>query len=143
MEPTASVARHETFSHQADVGVRGLGATPAEAFEQAALALTTVVTDHRVREERAVELEASSPDLEVLVYLFLNAVVRRMAVEGMLFARYEVSIEGDSLRARAHGERVDPRRHEPAVEPKGATFTELAVREDAPGRWRAQCVVDV
>ena len=34
----------EHFPHDADIGVRGWGATPAEAFEQAALALTAVVT---------------------------------------------------------------------------------------------------
>src|SRR5262252_8706485 len=37
------------FAHDADVGVRGWGATPAEAFEQAALALTAVVTHVRGR----------------------------------------------------------------------------------------------
>jgi len=36
--------RWEHFPHEADIGVRGFGATPAEAFEQAALALTAAVT---------------------------------------------------------------------------------------------------
>jgi SHS2 domain-containing protein len=31
--------RWEHFAHEADVGVRGVGATRAEAFEQAALAM--------------------------------------------------------------------------------------------------------
>jgi len=35
----------EHFDHGADIGVRGYGANPAEAFVQAALALTAVVTD--------------------------------------------------------------------------------------------------
>ena len=35
----------EHFAHGADVGVRGVGATLNEAFEQAALALTAVVAD--------------------------------------------------------------------------------------------------
>jgi tRNA nucleotidyltransferase (CCA-adding enzyme) len=33
------------FSHDADIGVVGIGPTKAEAFRQAALALTAVVTD--------------------------------------------------------------------------------------------------
>ena len=32
------------FPHDADVGVRGIGATPAQAFERAAEALAAVVT---------------------------------------------------------------------------------------------------
>lgn len=38
-------ARWEHFPHQADIGVRGMGATLAQAFEQAALALTAVIVD--------------------------------------------------------------------------------------------------
>jgi len=38
-------AHWEHFPHEADVGVRGVGATKTQAFEQAALALTAVVTD--------------------------------------------------------------------------------------------------
>ena len=34
----------EHFPHDADVGVRGFGPTPAAAFEQGALALTAAVT---------------------------------------------------------------------------------------------------
>jgi protein archease len=34
----------EHFPHDADVGVLGLGATPAEAFAQAAMATTAVIT---------------------------------------------------------------------------------------------------
>ena len=35
----------EHFPHQADVGVRGLGETLEQAFEQAALAMTAAITD--------------------------------------------------------------------------------------------------
>lgn len=41
------------------------------------------------------------------------------------------------------GEPLDRARHRPAVEIKGATYTELHVRQDADGTWHAQCVVDV
>ena len=43
-----SRARWEHFPHDADVGVRGFGPTPAEAFAQAALALTAVATRARI-----------------------------------------------------------------------------------------------
>jgi SHS2 domain-containing protein len=38
---------------------------------------------------------------------------------------------------------VDPVRHEPAVEIKGATYTALRVERRLDGHWVAQCVVDV
>ncbi len=41
------------------------------------------------------------------------------------------------------GEAVDRQKHQPAVEIKGATFTELHVCQQADGLWLAQCIVDV
>jgi SHS2 domain-containing protein len=38
----------EHFSHVADIGVRGFGSTMAASFEQAALALTSVVAELEV-----------------------------------------------------------------------------------------------
>ena len=134
----------ETFPHGADVGVRGFGASPAEAFAQAALALTSVVVEPTlVRPERPVRIACAAPDREVLLLDWLNALVSTMATERMLFGRFEVEIEHDRLAATAWGEAVAPARHRPAVEVKGATFTELRVARDPDGRWRAQCVVDV
>ncbi len=144
-----SDARWEHFGHEADVGVRGIGPTPASAFEQAAVALTAAsVAPDRVRPERCVEVTCSAPSLELLLVDWLNAVVFEMATRGMLFGRYEVRIAeneagGNELTGRAFGEAVDRERHEPAVEPKGATYTELRVEREPGGGWRAQCVVDV
>ena len=42
---SAREARWEHYDHGADIGVRGFGASKARAFEQAALALTAVITD--------------------------------------------------------------------------------------------------
>ena len=132
------------FAHGADIGVRGRGATPAEAFAQAATAVTAVVTDpSRVRPQVAVRMQCQAPDLEMLLFEWLNTLVYQMATRCMLFAAFDVRIEGDRLEAVARGEGVDVLRHAPAVEVKGATLTELAVRQGPEGDWTAQCVVDV
>ncbi len=36
---------YETFDHEADIGIRGFGATIAEAFENAAVALYSVMVN--------------------------------------------------------------------------------------------------
>jgi len=134
--------RWEHFPHDADVGVRGFGATPAEAFEQAALALTAVVTQSEVRPLVAVDVACEAPDLELLFVDWLNAIIYEMAVRNMLFGRFTVAIEDGRLKATLHGEAVDVPRHAPACEPKGATYTALRVAQDR-GLWSAACVVDV
>jgi SHS2 domain-containing protein len=134
----------ETFAHEADIGVRGTGATPAEAFAGAALAMTSVICDPaRVAPREAVPVECAAPDDELLLVDWLNALVYEMATRHMLFSRFDVSVEGHRLKATAWGESVVAARHRPAAEVKGASFCELAVRRQADGGWLAQCVVDV
>ncbi|MGB5697329.1 MAG: archease [Polyangiales bacterium] len=134
----------EHFPHEADIGVRGRGESPSIAFEQAALALTAIVTDpDRVHDEESVDISCKAPNLEVLLVDWLNAIIYEMMTRSMLFGHFHVEIDGLCLSARADGERVDRQRHEPVVEPKGATFTELRVSQDDGGHWVAQCIVDV
>ena len=134
----------EHFEHQADIGVRGVGATPERAFEQAALAMTAVVTEPgAVRPLHEVCVRCEAPDLELLLADWLNALLREMAARRMLFGRFEVRLDGGVLEGRAWGEAVDRVRHRPAVEVKAATFAGLKVERTPQGGWVAQCVVDV
>ena len=45
MDAAEPSPRWEHFPHDADMGIRGIGHSKAEAFEQAALALTAVTLD--------------------------------------------------------------------------------------------------
>lgn len=135
--------RWEHFSHEADVGVRGVGRTRDEAFEQAALALTAVITDPAtVHGAEPVVVTATASDDELLLVDWLNALIYEMATRSLLFSRFEVRINDHRLEGRAWGEPVVGARHQPAVEVKGATYTALRVA-DEDGEWSAQCVVDV
>lgn len=142
--PRSQMQAHwEHFPHGADIGVRGLGATPAEAFEQAALAMTAVVADPATVEPReAVRIECEAPDRELLLAEWLNRLVYEMATRRMLFRRFAVRLDGCTLHAEAWGEPLAQQRHHPAVEVKGATYTSLRVAPQADG-WLAQTVVDV
>jgi tRNA nucleotidyltransferase (CCA-adding enzyme) len=141
--PTRSKPGWELFPHDADVGVRGWGATAAQAFEQAAHALTAVVTHAEVESQVRVEVRCEAPDLELLLVEWLNAIIYEMAVRNMLFGRFAVRIEDGRLEGTLWGEPVDVERHAPACEPKGATYTALQVAADPDGTWSAGCIVDV
>jgi tRNA nucleotidyltransferase (CCA-adding enzyme) len=139
----ARSAGWEHFPHEADVGVRGFGASPEEAFEQAAQGLTAVVTHVEVEPNLSVEVTCEAPDIELLFVEWLNAVIYEMAVRKMLFGRFAVRIVDGRLEGTLWGEPVDVARHAPACEPKGATYTALRVAPEADGLWSAACVVDV
>ena len=138
-----AVARWEHFPHGADIGIRGVGPTLDAAFEQVALALTAVATEpSRIVSRETVDVSCDAPNPDDLLYDWIDAIVFEMATRGMLFGVFEVSIAGTRLAGTLHGERVDRARHEPAIEVKGPTYTQLRVANEG-GQWVAQCVVDV
>jgi len=134
----------EHFSHVADIGVRGFGSTMAASFEQAALAMTSVVAElETLRPEKVVEVHCEAPNVELLLVDWLNAIVFEMATRKMLFCEFHVRIEGEVLSGQALGEKISILRHKPAAEVKGATLSELEVAQTLDGNWHAQCIVDV
>lgn len=144
MNSKPTIPRWEHFEHQADIGIRGIAPTLEQAFEQAAVAMTSVVTDlDLVSASKGVPIHCEAPDTELLLVSWINELIYEMAVNSLLFNRFEVAIANGKLSATAFGEAVDRQKHQPAVEIKGATFTELHVYQQTDGMWLAQCVVDV
>jgi tRNA nucleotidyltransferase (CCA-adding enzyme) len=136
-------AHYETFEHEADIGIRGFGNSMKEAFENAAVALYSVMVNIDAVnpwEERTVAV--SAPDRELLLVEWLNALLAISDIERLIFSKFDVKIEGTTLTGAAWGETLDWDRHEPRVEVKGATYHLLSVKEQ-DGKFTAQCVVDV
>ncbi|MEN8236523.1 MAG: archease [Pseudomonadota bacterium] len=136
-------AHWEHFRHDADMGIRGIGTTPAKAFEQAGLAFTAIMTDLEiVNSDESVAIKCQAPSLDLLFYDWVNSLVYETSTRNMLFSKFEVDIRDDTLSAQIWGEPVDIARHQPAVEIKGATFTQLKIAKKKH-HWLVQCVVDV
>ncbi|MHB8744207.1 MAG: archease [Sulfuricaulis sp.] len=136
--------RWEHFPHEADMGVRGIGNTKEEAFEQGALAMCAVITDPaKICNDMKVDISCQAPDDELLFVDWLNALIYEMATRKWIFSHFEVHIKDHELSARIGGEPMDAARHRLTVEIKGATYTALRVAREINGEWVAQCVVDV
>lgn len=136
--------RWEHYPHPADMGIRGFGRTKEEAFAQAALAITAIITDPQtVEPKESVQITCREQEDDLLLFDWLNALLYEMATRHVLFSRYDITIAGEQLKATAWGESIDIARHQPAVEVKAATFADLKVRREKDGNWVAQCIVDV
>jgi protein archease len=137
------MVQFETFEHEADIGIRGFGGSMNEAFENAAVALYSVMVNIDAVnpvEERTITV--SAPDRELLLVEWLNALLAISDIERIVFSKFEVGMEGTTLTGVAWGETLDKERHEPHLEVKGATYHLLSVKEQ-DGKYTAQCVVDV
>ncbi len=75
----------EHFHHQADIGVRGVGATLDEAFEQGAIALMAVIcSQDKVEGKEEIAIACECEDVELLFADWLNALIYEMATRRML-----------------------------------------------------------
>lgn len=133
----------EILEHTADAGIVAHGRTLAEAFANAAqgmYALMTNVEGVRVAESR--DVAVSAPDLPNLLTQWLLELLFLTETEGMLFCRFDVNIQGNQLQGRAHGEHLDPARHELGGDIKGVTRHLLAIEPEDSG-YRVRVLFDM
>lgn len=132
------------FEHKADAGIEGRGPDMETAFAQAGLALIAVIADpDSVHPRSTHHIVCNSEDPELLFFDFINEIIFLITSEGMLFSQIDVKITGPELNAQLKGEPINPDRHDPAVEIKGASFNELRVEHKNNNLWVARCIVDV
>ena len=132
----------------ADVAFEAWGATLEELFKAAAdatvnlmVADLSTITSH---EQRTIELEDDSLDL--LLFNFLQELIFYKDAQKLLLRVGEIQIERTNgsfkLRAEAHGEELNPAKHELGVDVKAVTLHRFQVQETPEG-WQANVILDV
>jgi protein archease len=136
--------RFELVDHTGDLGVRVFGESLPQLFEQAAHALTMILTDPetiRIRETRKLELEAKTD--EELLITWLNELVYLFDTKNLLFKTYDVlSVQDHRLEALVRGEIYVGDRHPIKTTVKAATYHQLKI-ENHQGLWTAQVIFDL
>jgi len=125
--------RFRFLEHTADAYVEAYGASLEEAFGNAALASTDVMTELEkveAQDEETFMVEAS--DEYALLYSWLEELLLEFELKGKLYSRFEVSgIErtsgGFRLHARAWGENYDPEKHPSKVGIKSVTYHRMEI----------------
>ncbi|HET9023193.1 MAG TPA: archease, partial [Burkholderiaceae bacterium] len=91
----AGLARADYFDHDADTGVIGRGATPAEAFVHAAEATFALMCDlQAVQPLECLDVEFSEDDLELALVTWLNLLLAHANAQGLALARFELARDG-------------------------------------------------
>jgi len=139
---------YEYLDHQADLGIRGIGATPEEAFGQGAHAMFEAMSNTQlVRPQQRFEQRCRAVDMPSLFVEWLNELLYQREVNDALFCSARVlriERQGDewTLEGLAMGEPLDPDRHEVHTEVKAATYSGLDYVLSG-GQYIVQCVVDL
>jgi SHS2 domain-containing protein len=125
--------KFEFLEHTADVYVAAHGANLAEAFESAALAMFEVMTDTAkvdANEEDSVEVEAE--DEYALLYSWLEALLVKFEVNGMLYSKFKISrlqenADDFKLTAKVWGEKFNAEKHAQKVAVKAVTYHRMEI----------------
>ncbi|MBI3752509.1 MAG: archease [Deltaproteobacteria bacterium] len=137
------------LDHEADVGIRAVGATLEEALQEGAKAMLNVMWDiAKIEEREDVFIECEAADIPELFVETLNEILFKQDVEGLALARLKVAEikkqEGGryKLKGTAYGEPLDIDRHSVKTEVKAATYSGL-LYEEKDGKHTVQCILDV
>jgi|TARA_Y100000310_G_C20647756_1_gene797601 tRNA nucleotidyltransferase (CCA-adding enzyme) len=148
---------YELLEHEADIGVKGIGATLEEAFQEGAKAMFSVMVDlDKVDAKESVDVHCESDSIEMLFVEFLNRLLADMTISEMVFSKFEVKIskgapglggagaqiEKYTLTGKAFGEPLDQDKHQTKTEVKAATLHGIKY-EKTEEDHQIQCVVDV
>ncbi|MEK7729220.1 MAG: archease [candidate division KSB1 bacterium] len=141
---TLSPSRFEPIDHTADVGYRLFAPTLPELFVIAGQALFDAITElDSVQRKISRTVRVEADDIEALLVAWLAELNFFCITEFELFNAFEVkSCSERHIETIAHGEKIDPERHEIKTEIKAVTYHGLFVRENANG-WEAQVIFDV
>ena len=125
--------KFEFLEHTADILIAAHGQTLEEAFENAALAMFEVMTDTtkiNSTQEDTVEVEAE--DEYALLYSWLEALLVKFEVNGMLFSRFKITslqdkADGFKLKAAIWGEKYNAEKHPQKVAVKAVTYHRMEI----------------
>jgi SHS2 domain-containing protein len=125
--------KFEFLDHTADILIAAHGQTLEEAFENAALAMFEVMTDTtkiNPTQEDAVEVEAE--DEYALLYSWLEALLVKFEVNGMLFSKFKITSlqdvsDGFKLNAQVWGEKFNAEKHPQKVAVKAVTYHRMEI----------------
>jgi len=135
--------KYEFLEHTADSKFKAYGDNLEEAFGNAALAMTAVMTDvEKVEEKRHAQIVGKGNDLKELLYDFLESLIVIVNTEHFLLSKVNkltiTKNKGYQLVAELLGD--DLHRYETHDDVKAVTYHDMEIHEDPC--W-VQVVVDI
>ena len=136
------------LEHTADIYVEAWGTSLEEAFENAALATFTVMTELEMVDPRVEDaFEVDAPDEYALLYNWLEELIVKFELSGTLYSRFAISNikknpSGLKLKAKAWGEPYDPQKHPSKIGIKSVTYHRMKITKK-PESFTARFILDV
>ena len=137
--------RYRLTDHTADFGIQAFGQDLAQLFENAAFALSDLITDtERLAGKQTLSLTISGMDWNDLLVNWLREVLYLWNGKDLLVKETRVRQTGEFVfSADVIHDPYDRNVHEIRNEIKAVTYHQLEVGRNADGGWYANFIVDV
>jgi SHS2 domain-containing protein len=148
VEEMAERKGFEFLEHTADVYIAAFGKDLAEAFENAAVAMFDVMTEvEKISPVVEDKVEVTGEDEFALLYNWLEALLVKFDISGMLYSKFEVWHLGKIqdrlvLNARIWGEEFDPRKHLQKDGVKAVTYHRMEIIKH-PSEVTVRFILDI
>ena len=126
---------YKFLEHTTDAEIEAYGKNLAEAFENAGKGLEDTMVDIRTVEPNIKDtIIVQEDDKESLLYSWLEALINKQDIEGMLFSEFHCKIsrnkEGQlQLEGKVSGEKFNPLKHEQKSAIKAPTYHAMKIVE--------------
>ncbi len=138
----------EFLEHTADAYIAAYGKNMSEAFENAALAMFQVMTStDRIAQTVEDTIEVEAVDEQALLYSWLEALLVKFEVQGMLHSKFKIlnfgkTPTGFKLESRIWGEKFDPKKHTQKVGVKAVTYHRMEIIKH-PDKVTLKFILDI
>lgn len=135
--------KYEFLEHTADAKFRAYGKTLDEAFQNAAYAMTDVITDHtKIKPEIKKTISVESENKEALLYDFLEQFLVLLDSENFILNKIEkLEIKDNKLTAEVAGDN-HPENYKIKTHIKAVTYQEMFIKEEKE-QFIIQVIVDI
>lgn len=143
-ESTLRERTHALLAHTADMGIAARAPDRLGLFAEMAHGLVVLMFGRTtLRPQRAVEIRLDGGDVEELLVAWLNEILYRFEVDGLVPADFTVhTLSEHHLEATVRGEDYQPQRHPVQRQVKAVTHHQVRLEQTSEG-WVGQVYVDL
>ena len=140
--------KFEFLEHTADILIAAHGSNLGEVFENAALAMFEVMTDTtKINPTQEDTVEVSAEDEYALLYSWLEALLVKFEVNGMLYSQFKITSLEDTgeefkLKASFWGEKFNAEKHPQKVAVKAVTYHRMEIIKEHD-RMTVEFILDI
>ncbi|MDD5651165.1 MAG: archease [Candidatus Nanoarchaeia archaeon] len=134
--------KYKFLEHKADAKFQAFGKTLEETFSNAALAMTSVMTDYeKIKPNVTYKIEAEGSDKKALLYNFLEQLLILLDTESFLLHKVKsIKINKNKLEAEFIGDKFSKNNYVIKINIKAVTYNDMEVKEKP---FMVQVVVDI